>query len=123
MAHIYLYRVANQSAQLISPLRVNIDEISSAPSAWVNRTVVVEGKLWGPLGVFVPENYYPWNFRLFRPNATLKAGVSIGVRWASEDHYAFERVIVVGTVKEDYCLQGMKPSICYYIEGREIVRV
>jgi len=112
MVNIHLYKVSSQLTQLISPLRTNIDEINSNPSAWVNRTVVVEGKLMGPLilGDF---------FMLFRPNAThMSEKAFILVWWSHSDEYAFEKVIVVGVIQEALNYQQ---SIYHYIRAEEIV--
>lgn len=48
-----------------------IDEINSNPSAWVNKTVVVEGKLMGPSG-YILEETPPWNYELAGPNETIE---------------------------------------------------
>jgi len=109
--------MSSQLTQLISPLRTSVDEINSNPSVWLNRTVLVEGKLWGPL--MIPE-FVVYNYRLFRPNATQKSDkVSIKVLWNGWDEYAFEKVILVGVIKEGTRDPGQ--PIDYYIRAKEII--
>ena len=125
IVNIYLLRVVNELTDL---MRARIDEIKSNPSAWVNRTVVVEGKLCGP-SVYIPESVPPWDYTLFGPNETIETlgkleTVAIGVLWNGEDHYAFENVKVVGIVREGRWIYfwGEHP-VCYYIEAQEIIRL
>lgn len=97
-------------------------------SAWVNKSIVIEGKLCGP-SIYIPESVPPWNYELFGPNETIetigKLGtVAMGVLWNGEDEYAFEKVIVIGVVREGHWLYlyGEQP-VCYYIEAQEIIRL
>lgn len=128
IVNIHLYTVNKQLEVLQRILYANmqtLDEINSYPSVWVNRTVVVKGKLWGPLvfaGVGIPP---PWNYKLFRPNATQTSEeVFIGVLWNSRDEYAFEKTIVIGVVREGHwsSMWGGHP-VGYYIEAQEIIRL
>ena len=93
----------------------------------VNKTVVIEGKLVGPLAAFL-ETSPPWNYMLFGPNETMetikKSGtVAIGVLWNGGDQYAFENVIVTGVGREGRYYSMGHTSGCYYIEAQEIVRL
>lgn len=92
----------------------SVDEIRLNPSAWVNKEVVVEGKLTGPL-VFVPENAPPWNYEL-SSNGTL------GVLWNSSSVYNSISVRVYGVVREGRQAGGLvePPPICYYVEAERI---
>jgi len=116
MVNIHLSRISSQLTQLISPLRASVDEINSNPSAWVNRTVVVEGKLSGPLIDPDGEEF----FMLFRLNAThMSEEAFILVGWSHRDGYAFEKVIVVGVIQE---ARDWNQRIYHYIRAEEIVR-
>lgn len=71
-----------------SAIETSITEINSNPSAWVNRKVVVEGKLVGPLG-YIPETTPPWNYELYGLNETVETvgkpeTVHIGILWNRE---------------------------------------
>ena len=109
-------------------IETSIGEVNSNPSVWVNRTVVVEGKLCGPLG-FIPEAVPPWNYELFGPNETIETigkpeTVVIGVLWNGEDDYAFEIIRVVGVVRKGRCgYLWEEPPVCYYIEAKKIDRL
>lgn len=109
-------------------IETSIGEINSNPSTWVNKTVVVEGKLSGP-SAYIPEAAPPWNYELFGPNETIETlgkpeTVAIGVLWNGEDHYAFENTRVVGVVRKGNWgyLWGEHP-VCYYIEAKKIDRL
>jgi hypothetical protein len=94
----------------------------------VNKLVVVEGKLYGPL-VFIPESMPPYNYKLYRSNETIetigrKGSVSIGVLWNGQHDPNFGNIKrVVGIVREGHWLYlyGEHP-ICYYIEAKKIDR-
>ena len=100
--------------------------INSNPSGWVNRTVVIEGKLSGP-SCYIPEDHPPWNYELFGPDETIETigtleTVAIGVLWNGRDQYAFEDVIVIGVVREGHFYSWGHTTVCYYIEAQKIVR-
>ena len=117
MVNIHLSRISSQFTQLISPLRASVDEIHANLSVWVNRTVVVEGKLRGPLIDPEGEEF----FMLFRPNATHTSEETfILVGWSHRDRYAFEKVIVVGVIQE--ALNDWTQRIYHYMRAEEIVR-
>jgi hypothetical protein len=112
----------------IYAIATSIGEINSNPSSWVNKMVVVEGKLVGPMG-FIPEATPPWNYELLRSNETVetigkKGTVSIGILWNYMDDYHFENTRVVGVVREGHWLYlyGERP-VCYYIEAKRIDRL
>jgi hypothetical protein len=65
------------------------DIIMSDPSAWVNRTVVVEGNI----SSFLPPGFWwpPWNYELG------SNGTTIGVSWQGE-FYNGKNVLVLGVV-------------------------
>lgn len=105
----------------------HIDEINHNPSAWVNRTVLVEGKLCGP-SIYIPESVPPWNYELFGPNETIETlgkqeTVAIGVLWNGEDQFSFENVIVIGVIREGRYYSWGNTPVCYYIEAQEITRL
>jgi hypothetical protein len=112
----------------IFAIETSIGEINSNPSAWVNKMVVVEGKLCGPM-VFIPEAMPPWNYKLFGSNETIetigeKETVNIGVLWNGKGDYNMENTRVVGVVREGrwVYLYGERP-VCYYIEAKRIDRL
>ena len=111
----------------IYAIRESIGEINSTPSAWVNKLVVVEGKLVGPM-FSIPEEKSPWNYELFGSNETIetigrKGAVHIGVLWNGQDDYSFENTSVVGVVREGRCRDIIgEHRICYYIEAKKIDR-
>ncbi len=92
-----------------------MDEIALNPSACVNKEVVVEGNLTGPL-VFIPENAPPWNYELS------SNGTRIGVLWNRDDVYNSANVRVSGVVREGRRAGGLlePPPICHYIEAERI---
>ena len=111
----------------IVAIETSIEEINANRSAWVNRIVVVEGKLCGP-SVHIPESVPPWNYELFGPDEKIETlgkpeTVAIGVLWKGSDDYHFENTTVVGVVKKGHWgyLWGEQPT-CYYIEAKEINR-
>jgi uncharacterized coiled-coil protein SlyX len=78
---------------------VSVDDIALNASAWLNKTVIVEGKLSGPFG-FLPEDMPPYNYVLFRYNETSEAStVFAGLSWNSSDLYDLANVVVVGVVR------------------------
>lgn len=88
--------------------------IMNDPSAWVNRTAVVEGNLTGPL-VFIPEGAPPWNYEL---NSN---GTTIGVLWKQGDVYDSANVRVSGVVRQGRRAGGdIPPEIVYYVEAERI---
>ena len=131
IVNIHLYIVNNQLRDLQRILHAymqHIAEINSNLSAWVNKSVVIEGKLCGP-SIYIPESVPPWNYELFGPNETIETigkpeTVAIGVLWNGEDQYAFENVIVTGVIREGHWiyLWGHTP-VCYYIEAHEVIRL
>ena len=111
----------------IYAIRASIDEINSTPSAWVNKMVVVEGKLVGPM-FSIPEEKYAWNYELFGINETIetigkKEAVVIGVLWNGKGEYNFENTSVVGVFREGRCRNIIGEwLVCYYIEAKKIDR-
>lgn len=104
-----------------------LGEINSNPSVWLNRTVMVEGKLSGP-SYYIPEDHPPWNYELFGPNETIETlgkpeTVAIVVLWNGEVQYAFADVIVIGVVREGRLYSWGHTTVCYYIEAQEIIRL
>jgi hypothetical protein len=112
---IIIYELSSYTSRIV----ISVDEINSNPSAWVNKTVIVKGRLSGPLG-FIPEAMPPWNYILYRSNETIyKPGsVYIGVLWKNQENYGFKNVMVFGVVREGHWiyLYGNRPT-CYYIEA------
>jgi hypothetical protein len=92
----------------------SVGDIMLNPSAWVNKTVVVEGNLTGPLGS-VPENAPPYNYEL-NSNGT------IGVFWSGSDtQYSSANVRIQGVVRQGTRASGPWPVLtCYYIEAETI---
>jgi hypothetical protein len=117
---LFIIIIASVVVLLLNPLPfrtvvqiTSVDEIMLNPSAWVNKKVLVEGKLNGPL-FFIPEDMPPWNYEL-------SSNGTIGVRWNGNDIYNYVNVRVYGVVR-----QGTRggiwfpPQICYYIEAKII---
>lgn len=97
-------------------IETSIAEINSNPSAWVNKTVVIESNLNGPWG-YIPENAPPYGYRLTGQNDT----VFIGVSWSGDNHqYYSEKAILVGIVKKGSYYRFGKYPACYYIEAQEV---
>ena len=76
-----------------------VDDMTLNASAWLNKTVVVEGKLAGPVIPF-PEKVPPYDYELFRYNETSYAStVFIGVLWNSSNLYDLTNVLVIGVIR------------------------
>jgi hypothetical protein len=103
----------------IFALRANVQltpvsDILLNPSAWVNRTVVVEGSLTGPFG-HVAEDAPPYNYEL-NSNGT------IGVLWSRSDtQCSSTHVRIQGVVRQGKKAAGLWPIlVCYYIEAETV---
>jgi len=93
-----------------------LDEIVLNPSAWVNKTVVVEGRLTGSFG-HVPEGAPPYDYELS------SNGTTIGVFGNNTDiDYDSVSVRVYGVVRWGRRAGGLTyPSLgVYYIEAERI---
>jgi hypothetical protein len=97
-AMLYTVTLLNDKDKQIASF-VTVDEIAINASEWLNRRVVVEGKLLGPL-VHIPERNPPYGFRLFRYNETSEAStVFVGLSWnGSNLSYDLTNVLVIGVV-------------------------
>jgi hypothetical protein len=99
----------------------SINEIVSNPSAWVNRTVVVEGNLSGPM-FFMASEYSPYEYELGSESA------KIGISW-SGDNWTKNSVAVTiyGVVREGMDINSLAvnqtpiTTIVYYIEANKVV--
>jgi hypothetical protein len=92
----------------------SVREIMLNPSVWVNKTVVVEGSLCGPMG-HVAEDAPPWNFEL-------SSNGTIGVVWYDSHMYSSTIVRIRGVVRQGTRAGGIWPfpAECYYIEAKTI---
>jgi hypothetical protein len=91
-----------------------VGDILLNPSAWVNRTVVVEGSLSGPFG-HVAEGAPPYDYEL-------SSNGTIGVLWKGSDtQYTSANVRIQGVVRQGRTADGLWPSVtCYYIEAETV---
>ena len=115
----------NQVNSILNGSTPFLDIITSDPSAWLNRRVVVEGNLSGPYDVFIPEaNIPPYNYVLNTPSG------SIGVLWNSSAATSVNsmKVTVYGVVRmgkvqtmlfEFPSGQRIYPTV-YYIEAETV---
>jgi len=124
VGNIQLVRVSIQFSALHRILYLNmqtIDEIHANPSVWVNRTVVVEGKLSGPTVFIAVGRPPPCSHILCRSNATSQFEEGfIYVTWSG--NYEFEKTIVVGVVREgnwSLIFGGGQ----HYIEAVDVIRL
>jgi hypothetical protein len=101
----------------------SLDEIVSNPSAWLNRTVLVEGNLSGSRLVRKsPTNdsellFSPWQYNLSSSSA------SIGVFWSTGVALNGSVVVeVYGVVREVtvISIDPPKATIVYYIEAEKV---
>lgn len=94
----------------------------SDPSAWVNRTVIVEGML--AVVVYSPSPWmvsFPFNYEL------TSNGTTIGVSWSINPNYSNQNVLIVGIVTTGWAtaynvngtLESVGPVI-YFIEAEAI---
>jgi hypothetical protein len=95
------------------------DIIVSDPSVWVNRTVIVEGILSGPLWFPVFE-HSPWDYELSSGNQTigvsLSANVNMNTVWNSS-----ESVRIYGVVERGEITFTFGPSqVTYYMETETV---
>jgi uncharacterized coiled-coil protein SlyX len=75
---------------------VTVDDLRLNPDAWLNKRVIVEGKLSGLVG-FAPENIPPYDYILFRYNETSEAStVFVGLSWNSSNLYDLANALVIG---------------------------
>jgi hypothetical protein len=98
---------------------VSLNEITSNPSAWLNRTVVFEGNLSGPM--FNMSRFSPWQYDF------TSASVKIGVFWSMgvglNDSLAAKVYGVVRKVTMITDIGINHPStsiIVYYIEAEKV---
>jgi hypothetical protein len=100
--------------------------IAGAAENWENRTVVVEGKLTGPMADFIT---FPWHYAVstsgtFLPQTALgtnRIGVDLGARGR---YYMMEDVFVIGVVRKgiiETIVVGEQPMVSYYIEAWFVV--
>ncbi|MDH5732852.1 MAG: hypothetical protein OEY88_03585 [Candidatus Bathyarchaeota archaeon] len=124
LMNIYLYKVSSQlrdTHRILSAYRQTIDEIHANPSVWVNRTVVVEGKLIGPVGFFAVGIPPPCSHILYRSNATSRSEeVFIYLRWSGS--YEFEKTTVVGVVREGHW-SLFHGGGQHYIQALDVIRL
>lgn len=99
---------------------ISVNEITSNPSAWLNRTVVVEGNLSGP--IFNISRFSPWQYNLTSASARIGVFWSMGV--GLNGSVAVKVYGVVRKVTVIYDDSGIsKPSastIVYYIEAEKV---
>jgi len=110
------YYIEAERIELLPTVELtSVDEIILNPLVWVNKTVVVEGSLSGPMG-YIAENAPPWNYQLCS-NGTL------GALWPNSHGHVYSSTIVRihGVVRQGTRAAGIWPiSTCYYIEAETI---
>jgi hypothetical protein len=127
-------RIINSLNSEISQLNANnvttlasINEITLDPSAWVNRTVVVEGKLNGPFAYFTS---IPWYYEL-SVNGTIMSQDALGPNCIGVDLgnkgsvYESANAVVIGVVRKGEIgtiVAGAQPTITYYIEAENVLQ-
>ena len=98
------------------PQATSVDEIVSNPSAWLNRTVLVEGNLSGPR--LLRHLFSPWQYNLSSTSA------SIGVFWSTGVALNGSVVVeVYGVVRKVTVIESIDPlkaTIVYYIEAEKV---
>jgi DNA-binding transcriptional ArsR family regulator/outer membrane murein-binding lipoprotein Lpp len=99
------------------------DDFISDPSAWVNKTVVVEGSIEPAYSYFAA---WPWNYELS------SSGTFIGISWQGNNDFLFNgtnwvntgvNVLVAGVVTEGqvtYLMNGNHTYNAYFIEAESI---
>ncbi|MGA3291203.1 MAG: hypothetical protein ABSD42_13300 [Candidatus Bathyarchaeia archaeon] len=103
----------------------SINEITLDPSAWVNRTVVVEGKLNGPLAY---PTGIPWYYEL-SVNGTITPQDAIGPNCIGVDlgnkgsTYESVNAVVIGVIRkgEIGMTTGTQPRVTFYIEAEYVL--
>ncbi|MGA2768914.1 MAG: hypothetical protein ABSF24_11470 [Candidatus Bathyarchaeia archaeon] len=97
---------------------ISVDEIASSPSAWLNRTVLVEGNMSGPSLFLQPEMFSPWQYNL------TSASAHIGVFWSTGVALnGSVPVKVYGVIKEVTVFSSLQPpvsSIVYYVNAEKV---
>jgi outer membrane murein-binding lipoprotein Lpp len=93
--------------------------VMSDPSAWVNRSVMVEGVLSG-LIVFPTFEHSPWDHELSSGNQTIGVSLSANVN-ESTFWNGSEPVRIYGVVEKDEISFTFGPSeVTYYIEAETV---
>jgi hypothetical protein len=104
----------------ISELSSNVSNIMSDPSAWVNKTVVVEGSIEYAYSYLQAP---PWNYKLSSNGAT------IGVSWQGNNDFLSKwvdtgvNVLVLGVITEGQVtppINGTHTYNVYFIEAETI---
>jgi len=97
---------------------VTVDDIAYDPtvdpSALLNKTVMVEGRL-SDLVCFFPEYMPPYDYKLYRLNETSEhPTVFAGLSWNSSNPLGFTNVLVIGVVR--FVISGAFTMGGYFIE-------
>jgi DNA-binding transcriptional ArsR family regulator len=109
---------------LLNATSVNVNEITVNPSAWVNRTVVVEGVL--SLVFFPVFEYSPWGYELISGNQTIGVSMSASVNMSALWNHGFNGsgyVRIYGVVEKGEIIftPGWgSPEVTYYIEAEAV---
>jgi hypothetical protein len=94
---VNLQRILNDLLN-VTVAGVRVDDIALNSSAWLNKTVVVEGRLLGPL--FFSQQPRPGNYVLCRVNETSESPtVFTWVSWSGGGEYDLMKAIVIGVVR------------------------
>jgi DNA-binding transcriptional ArsR family regulator len=118
--------LANLQQELNSILNGSLsvgDIVMSDPSAWVNRTVVVEGLLGM---VFFPAfESSPWNYELISGNQTIGVSISTSVNmsafWGMSNFSGYVSIYgVVESGQFTFTDQQIPPEVTYYIEAETV---
>ena len=115
-----------------SLIQTSVDEIYRNPSFWVNKSVLVEGKLVGPMASTC-MHAWTYSYSLFGLNETIETlqekriaregPVAIEVKWKSDNsQYHFEQVKVAGMVRKSSRFSLGNRNFNYYLEAQEIRR-
>jgi flagellar basal body-associated protein FliL len=107
-----------QVNDLLNASYVSVDEITANASAWVNKTVVVEGNI--SLNIYTGWWWAPWNYELS------SNGTTIGVSWPGNLSNG-KNVLVLGVVTGGQWTEMLANgtvtsygSVVYFIEAERI---
>ena len=106
---------------------ISVDEIMNDPSAWVNRTVTVEGNFSGPV-FFPPFEHSPWNYTLSSDDITVGVSLNTSVIAISGfDNFSGSTPVVIhGIVEkgedviENFTDRSLETKDVYYIAADRI---
>jgi cell division protein FtsL len=115
--------LTNQLNSLVNGTETSLSIIVSNPSAWVNKTVTVEGTL-SPV-VFLSFEYAPWGYELGSGTQTFGVSISTSVNmsafWNMFNFSGYARIYGVVEKGEITFTTGWgPPEVTYYIEAETV---